>query len=256
MSTSITPLKPTTMLPKSPEIGKSNHLPKLSNKQFWLKLGVIATYTAIFLVAWLSFWLFSSTAIELKDFLLSPLQTQSQSYWQFSRIAGVLAYSAMWLSVMTGLSINSQTSSYWYARGTVVSWHRFFTWLAIVLAVVHATVLLKDGYIAATFAQLFVPFQFHSPNLTGWAWLWIGLGQIAGYFFLIIAVTSHVKQKIAKSVWKYLHSLVLLAYVGTVLHGLFLGTDSKQIWLQGFYLMTNVIFLVMVFFRLIQMKRQ
>lgn len=232
------------------------HSQSFLTNHFLLKTAVIGLWAVVFALAWLSFWLFADTSVSLTDFLLSIRQVDSPSFWQFSRIAGVLAYVAMWLSVMTGLSIGSQTSQYWFERGKVLSWHEFFTWLAVGMVVVHAGVLLKDGYIAPTLGDVLVPFAWDSVRLSAWAWLWIGLGQVAVYAMALVALMAKHKHKLVKSLWKYLHALVLLAYVGSVVHGLFVGTDSQQLWLKLLFLVTNVALAVMVLFRVGQMIYQ
>lgn len=221
-----------------------------------LKTAVIGLWAVVFVMAWLSFWLFADTSVSLTDFLLSIRQVDSSSFWQFSRIAGVLAYVAMWLSVMTGLSIGSQTSHYWFERGKVLAWHEFFTWLAIVMAGFHAGALLKDDYIAPTLSQILLPFAWHSVRLSAWAWLWIGLGQVAVYVMALLALIAKHKHKLVKSLWKYLHASVLLAYVASVVHGLFVGTDSQQLWVKLLFVGTNIALAVMVLFRIGQMRYQ
>lgn len=221
-----------------------------------LKTVVIGLWAVVFVMAWLSFWLLSAEPISLTAFLLDVTQPDNPSFWQFSRIAGVLAYMAMWLSMMTGLSIGSQTSQYWFERGKVLSWHEFFTWLAIGMVVIHAGVLLKDGYIAPTLSDVLVPFGWQSAKLSAWAWLWIGLGQVAVYVMALVALMAKHKHKLVKSLWKYLHALVLLAYVSSVVHGLFIGTDSEQLWLKFLFVATNGVLALMVFFRIGQMRYQ
>lgn len=221
-----------------------------------LKTVVIGLWAVVFVMAWLSFWLFSAEPISLSDFLLNAIQPDSPSFWQFSRIAGLLAYMAMWLSVMTGLSIGSQTSQYWFERGKVLAWHEFFTWLAIGMVIIHAGALLKDGYIAPSLGDVLVPFAWHSARLSAWAWLWIGLGQVAVYVMALLALIAKHKHKLVKSLWKYLHASVLLAYVASVVHGLFIGTDSEQLWLKLLFVGTNIALAVMVLFRIGQMRYQ
>lgn len=234
----------------------TTHSQPILTNHLILKTAVIGLWAVIFMLAWLSFWLFADTAVSLPDFLQGIRQADSPSFWQFSRIAGVLGYLAMWLSVMTGLSIGSQTSQYWFERGKVLSWHEFFTWLAIAMVAIHAGSLLKDGYIMPTLAEVLVPFGWHSAKLSAWAWLWIGLGQVAIYAMVLVATMAKHKHKLVKSLWKYLHALVLLAYVASVVHGLFISTDSGQLWLKLLFLVTNLALAVMVLFRIGQMRYQ
>lgn len=225
-----------------------------TTKHVGLKLSVVMGFISIFFMAWLSFWVFGDLDLSLSAFVLQAFDPTSQSFWQWSRILGLLSYIALWLSVMTGLSISSQSSGFWFERGTALSWHQFFTWLGLIGALIHAGVLLKDSFLRPTIFQLIVPFTLQHEQLSAFAWFWAGLGQVAWYVLILIAIGSLFKQKFAKTVWKYLHGLALLAYVGVVAHGLLMGTDSKQLWIQGIYLMTNIVLMLVMMLRLIQLK--
>ena len=99
-----------------------------TTKHVGLKLSVVMGFISIFFMAWLSFWVFGDLDLSLSAFVLQAFDPTSQSFWQWSRILGLLSYIALWLSVMTGLSISSQSSGFWFERGTALSWHQFFTW--------------------------------------------------------------------------------------------------------------------------------
>lgn len=223
-------------------------------KHLSLKVSVVIGFISVFCLAWLSFWLLGDQQVSLLTFVVEALQPTGQSFWQWSRILGLLSYIALWLSVMTGLSISSQSSGFWFERGTALSWHQFFTWLGLTGALLHAGVLLKDSYLKPTVSQLILPFTLQNEQLSEYAWVWAGLGQVAWYMMLVIAIGSLLKQKLAKTVWRYLHGFALLAYVGVVAHGLIMGTDSKQLWIQGVYLMTNLLLMLVVMLRLLQIK--
>ncbi len=225
-----------------------------TTKHVGLKLGVVLGFISVFCLAWLSFWLLDDRHLRLSAFVVQAFEPTSQSFWQWSRILGVLSYIALWLSVMTGLSISSQSSGFWFERGTALSWHQFFTWLGLTGGSLHAGVLLKDNYLNPTMSQLILPFTLQQEQLSAFAWFWAGLGQVAWYMMILIAIGSLFKQKLAKTVWRYLHGLALLTYVGVVAHGLLMGTDSKQLWVQGIYLITNTILMLFVVLRLLQLK--
>ena len=220
----------------------------------WLKLGVIVSVALIALVGWLSFWVCGTQDISLTAFITQITQADSPSFWQWSRVLGIIGYSVLWLSVMTGLSISSQSSQFWFERGTALSWHQFFTWLGLLVSLLHAGTLLNDSYLAPSLLEIAVPFMLDRSDLPMLSWLWIGLGQVAWYAMLLIAVGSLFKQKIAKTAWRYLHAFALAAYVSTVAHGLFVGTDNSQLWLQGWYLVSNLLLMTVVLFRILQLK--
>lgn len=232
-----------------------------------LKIAVIIGFLAVFGLAWLAMWLIGiwlgnggvdnvGSVQGVFDLMMSlqAFLTDNQRFWQWSRISGVLAYVALWLSVMAGLSISSQKSSFWFERGTAMSWHQFFSWLGIVGALLHTGLLLKDSYLQPTIWQLLIPFNLDNPQLPALAWLWAGVGQLAWYGMVAVAIGSLFKHRLAKTYWRYLHALALLLYVAVVAHGVGIGTDSRQLWLQGVYLVSNGALVLMAVVRILQLQ--
>jgi len=72
----------------------------------------------------------------------------------------------------------------------------------------------------------------------------VGLGIISFYILLLVTFTFYVRQKIGSKVFRSIHVLSILSYLGTTLHGLFAGTDSALPVTMLIYAWT---FLIVVF---------
>ncbi len=212
---------------------------------------IITIILLVVILGWLLFWVTGET-IPLSAFVRQSFSANSQIAWQYSRVLGVVAYVLFWLSVMTGLMIGSKNANTWFARGTALSWHQFFSSTALGVAGIHAGVLYFDNYLSPSVYELMVPFALQ--GLTGAKQIFVGVGQLALYLSLVIVIGYSAKRLIPQNIWRYLHAFALLSYVGMVVHGVYAGTDSQSIWLGWLYFFSNAILAVVLIYRLLQIK--
>lgn len=217
-----------------------------------LKTVIIVMILLVSLIGWLmGFWVFGEP-ISLMTFINESLQSDSQLAWQWSRVLGVVAYLLFWLSVMTGLMIGSKNANTWFARGTALDWHQFFSSSAIITAVLHAMILYFDGYLSPSMGELLIPFGISGLDTT--KRIFAGIGQLALYLSIIITLGHHAKTLIRPELWRYIHATALLAYAGIVAHGLFVGSDSTSLWLGWLYFFSNAILGTVLCYRVIQLN--
>ncbi len=230
----------------------STSKPNPSNNIAQLKAIIIVMTLLISFIGWLmSFWVFDKP-ISLATFISESLQTDSQLAWQWSRVLGVVAYLLFWLSVMTGLMIGSKNTNTWFARGTALDWHRFFSSSAIVTAFLHAMILYFDSYLSPSISELIIPFSISGLDTT--KRIFTGIGQLALYLSIIITLGHHAKTLIRPELWRYIHATALLVYAGIVAHGLFVGSDSTSLWLGWLYFFSNAILGTVLCYRVIQLN--
>lgn len=143
-----------------------------------------------------------------------------QSWWYVTRAAGLTSYFLLWLSMVWGMAISTKffhpavDGSYSY------DFHEFLSLLGLGFVLVHVVVLPLDKYLPFNLLQILVPFvDTYRP-------LWVGLGIIGFYIFLLVTITFYIRKLIGTKAFRCIHMLSLLGYVGATLHGLFAGTDS------------------------------
>jgi len=145
------------------------------------------------------------------------------SNWNLIRVSGFLAYFLLTLSIMAGLM--QKISSFKNQKQLMMERHKISGWIGMLTIVFHGTLLLVDHYVPYKISELIIPFAAENePFLSG-------IGTISFYLFLIVMATSDFfMKKLGFKLWKKLHFLVIPAWVFMILHGIFIGTDSDQVW--------------------------
>lgn len=98
----------------------------------------------------------------------------------------------------------------------------------------HVVLILADVFVSVSASGALVPFT------AGYRPLALGLGTIAVYLFVLVAVSGASRGRLATSAraarsWRRIH---LLAYVGWALsmgHGVLAGTDTGARWTTAIY---------------------
>lgn len=151
----------------------------------------------------------------------SLLGSSPKAYWYLSRSSAFVAFGLLWLSMLLGLSLTSKLSRLWPGAPTTYDLHQFASLLGLAFAIFHAGILLGDRYVQYTLAALLVPFAS-----AGYRPLWVGVGQVAFYLSLLVAMSFYVRRAIGQRTWRLLHFLSFLCFALALLHGITSGTDS------------------------------
>ena len=153
-----------------------------------------------------------------------------KAYWYLSRATAFVSLSLLWLSMALGLGISNKMARLWPGAPAAFALHEYVSLLGLAFAVFHAIVLLGDHYINFTLLQLLVPF-----STVDYRPFWVGIGQIAFYTWVILAVTFYIRPIIGQKSWRFLHYGSFGMYLLGIFHGLFSGTDTSAGWAQNYY---------------------
>ncbi|WP_028062330.1 ferric reductase-like transmembrane domain-containing protein [Solirubrobacter soli] len=137
------------------------------------------------------------------------------AFWITSRAAGIIALLVSSLAVAVGLS----------RRGK--DWrivHESLSLATMVALAVHALSLLGDSYLRPSLADLTIPF------VSGYERLWMSVGIVAGWAFVILGLSYYVRARIGIQRWRVLHRFTALAWVLGIAHALMMGTDAGTAW--------------------------
>ncbi len=179
----------------------------------------------------------------------SLLGNEPKAYWYLSRASAVVAYALLWMSMASGLIITNKLARVWPGGPTAFDLHQFTSLIGLAFALFHALILMGDKYINYNLAQVLVPF-----NSTGYKPLWVGLGQIGFYLFVIVALSFYARKRLGSRGWRLIHQLSFLMFVLALLHGIFAGTDSTVLALRVFYWITGVSLLSLFVYRILVTK--
>jgi sulfoxide reductase heme-binding subunit YedZ len=151
--------------------------------------------------------------------------------WEATRAAGVVAYLLLTFVVVVGLALAGRTRV--APRFAVEDVHRFAGLLAAVFIWLHVLTVAVDTYVPFSFWQLLVPFT------SSYRPLWTGLGIVAAELLLALAVTNALRKRIPYRIWRALHTLNLVVWAASTVHGIGAGTDRTQAWALTLYLVST-----------------
>ena len=143
-----------------------------------------------------------------------------QAWWYVTRASGLTAYFLLWLSMVWGMAIPSRFFSPSVEGTYSYDFHEFLSLLGLGFVALHVVVLMFDQFLPFSVWQILIPFtDTYRP-------LWVGLGIFGAYIFLLVTVTFYMRRSIGTQVFRNIHVLRLIGYLGTTLHGIYAGTDS------------------------------
>jgi flagellar biosynthesis protein FliQ len=150
--------------------------------------------------------------------------------WYTVRALGFLAYLVVAGSVVYGLLLSTKILDAIAHRPVSFALHKDLAIVGLVLAMLHAVVLLADQSFAFTPRAILVPFA--SP----YASTWVGIGQLTFYGLAVLTASFYVRRQIGQRAWRLLHYLTFLTFIGATAHGIMSGSDSGANWAFWVYL--------------------
>ncbi|MFN8531743.1 MAG: ferric reductase-like transmembrane domain-containing protein [Anaerolineae bacterium] len=146
--------------------------------------------------------------------------------WHLVRSSGIVAYVLLTGSTLWGLFISAQFVKDWSPGVVSMTLHSTISWLALVLGLIHALLLLLDDYFSYTLGDLFVPFTGpYRPEA-------VGLGTLAFWLIVLVTLSFPFKKRLGHAVWKKLHYASYAAFGIVSLHGVFAGTEGTNLGLR------------------------
>jgi predicted ferric reductase len=162
---------------------------------------------------------------------------ETRAFWWLSRSGGVVAYSLLWLNILSGLLTSGRWLRESLAPALVVQLHQTLSGLALGFAAFHSLILLGDRYLSFGLVDLLLPFHasFHP--------VWLVAGQLATALLAAVIATSHWRKQLGNAAWRAIHLTAYAAYWLALAHALAIGTDQGG--LDMFYALTgsSVLFL-------------
>ena len=168
------------------------------------------------------------------------------TYWYLNRASGFVAYLLLFVSVTLGLTMTGGVIERVLRRYRVYDLHRFVSLLTLGVCVFHALIVLPDGFIKFTLAQLLVPFA--SPYRP----LFVAFGLFALYLTALIVGAFYVRNVVSYRMWRSLHYATFAAFVLALVHGVGAGTDTGAAWAQYMYAVTGLLAFNMLVYRFLK----
>ena len=162
--------------------------------------------------------------------------------WVLLRAAGIGSYLMLFLSVAWGLVATTSIVTKRISKPSANLFHAFVASAGLALLGVHLGLLLVDGFMPFSLAEITVPMASEYRPVA------IAAGIVAMYAIVVVVVTSWLRTSIGTVWWRRLHVLAVPAFTLALVHGVFAGTDTERPWMFGLYAVTGllVVFLTLV----------
>lgn len=172
-------------------------------------------------------------------------QIASDFPWYVTRAAGNTAYLLLFLVVIFGTGMT--TGHLYKYLNPVKAWliHKYLSLALGITILTHIIAQLFDKLANLSLADIFIPF------FSNFEPLFLSLGIIAFYTLLIIIFSSLFFRLKYQKTWRGVHYASYLLFTTSLIHGFFIGTDSKTLGMQIIYYSTGTIFLGLLFYRFI-----
>ena len=151
--------------------------------------------------------------------------TQSTALWYASRATGVVCLVLFTAVVLLGILVSRQGRLPGLPRFAVTGLHRSISLLAVVFLAIHVLTAVADGFVTIQLAAAIIPFT------SSYLPVQIGLGAIALDLIAALVITSLLRARIGRRVWRAVHWLAYAAYPVTVLHSVTSAADLRSGWL-------------------------
>lgn len=173
----------------------------------------------------------------------------SQLIWYTARSAGIVAWALLAASVLWGLALSTKVMGKRPRPNWLLDLHRFLGGLAVVFTGVHVAAILADSYVHFGPVEVLVPFtgSWH-PAAVAW-------GIVGMYLLVAVEITSLLRKRISKRVWRATHFLSFPLFALASLHGLSAGTDRMALPFRGAVLAALVAVTILTVIRVNQAER-
>ncbi|MCU1456874.1 MAG: Flavodoxin reductase (ferredoxin-NADPH reductase) family 1 [Actinomycetia bacterium] len=154
----------------------------------------------------------------------------SNLLWYTARAGGIVAWTLVSASVVWGLLMSTKVTGKKVRPNWMLDLHRGLGALAVIFTVVHVAAIMLDSYVPFGWVSNLVPFT------SSWHPVAVAWGIIGLYLMLAVELTSLVRNRLPKRVWRGIHFASFGLFVTSAVHALTAGTDSGTLALEAWIL--------------------
>jgi hypothetical protein len=170
--------------------------------------------------------------------------------WIITRASGIASY--ILLTAMSLLGILLTTGLIYRMLSPAAAWslHRATASVLLLSVSAHVVSLLLDRFMNLRIVDVLIPF------VSSYRPLLISLGIFGFYLLLLVLSTSLYTMTSHARFWRTVHALGFVMFALIFLHGILIGTDTKQVWMQAIYWITGALVAGAGIYRLIWRYRR
>ena len=165
--------------------------------------------------------------------------------WYSVRALGFLAYLVVAASVLYGLLLSTKILDTIAHRPVSFALHKDLAIVGLILAALHGMLLIFDHSFNFTPRSILVPFASPYSPIT------VGIGQLTFYASAVVTASFYVRRHIGQRVWRVLHYVTFLAFIGATFHGIASGSDTGSGWAFWVYLVPTTASVFLLTYRIV-----
>jgi hypothetical protein len=153
----------------------------------------------------------------------------STLFWYVVRGSGFVAYIILTAGVIAGLALSLRWRSGGWPRPLIESLHQYIQLLGLAFLGIHIVTTVLDSFARFRWYEVLIPF------IGPYAVFWYGIGIIALYLSLALAISIYVRRLIGYRAWRTLHYAGFAAWILALGHAITTGTDTRSAWAEATY---------------------
>jgi len=174
----------------------------------------------------------------------------STAFWYASRATGIVALLLLTAVLVLGILVNRQGRLPGLPRFAVTSLHRNLSLLSVAFIAVHVLAAVLDTYVSIPATAGVIPF------VSGYERFWLGLGAISFDLMIAMIVTSLLRGRMNRVLWRAIHLLAYLSWPVAFAHSIGSSKDLQHGWLLYLAVGCALVVVAATAWRLAQAVRQ
>jgi len=170
--------------------------------------------------------------------------------WYASRATGIVALLLLTAVLVLGILVNRQGRLPGLPRFAVTSLHRNLSLLAVAFIAVHILTAVLDTYVSIPVSAGVIPFA------SSYERFWLGLGAISFDLMLAMIITSLLRGRLNRTLWRAVHLLAYVCWPVALAHSIGSSKDLQHGWLAGLGIACALVVASAVSWRLAHAARQ
>lgn len=151
-------------------------------------------------------------------------------WWYLSRIAAMVAWALMSVSMVWGVLLASRVFRGLDNPSWLKDVHKYLSTLTLLMASIHTAALTMDPFVHFTALDLMVPGRATYQGATPVIELALAVGVVAFWVMTVVYLTSLVMDKLPRWLWKSIHYLAYGVFFAVGIHAAFAGSDVGTWW--------------------------
>jgi predicted ferric reductase len=172
------------------------------------------------------------------------------AFWYASRATGIVSLLLLTAVLVLGILVNRQGRLPGLPRFAAGSLHRNISLLAVAFIAVHVLTAVLDTYVSIPILAGVVPFA------SGYERGWLTLGAVSFDIMLAMIITSLLRGRLNRTLWRAVHLLAYLSWPVAFAHSIGSSRDLQHGWLLDLSIGCALIVVAAASWRLAHAARQ